>query len=246
MSTQSTPKYRWIYKALGLALIAYALVAGLGIDRPGLTEKFGGESWRNIFFHVPMWYAMMIMFFYSAYHSIQYLNKSSLQSDSNAANGAHAGILFGILGLVTGVLWSRVTWVREIEGGDFQAWWAGDPKQNAALVLVLIYLGYFLVRSTIAEPTQRAKVSAVLNVFGAAMIVPLLYIVPKVATFSSHPGSGEEGVLAALKSLDAGQRMVFYPAALGFILLGVWLVELRSRIAAANEAIEEKLENNNE
>ncbi len=243
MKNARAQKYRWIYKVLALALIAFAIVAGFAIDRQQLTKDFGGESWRNIFFHVPMWYAMMVMFFYSCWQSMQFLNKGNLKSDGKAVNAAHAGILFGLLGLSTGILWARVTWVREIESGELQAWWAGDPKQNAALILVLIYLGYFLVRSSIAEPVRKAKVSAVLNVFGAAMIVPLLYIVPRVAAFSSHPGSGEEGILAALKSLDAGQRMIFYPSAAGFILLGIWLTELRSRIAEAGEKINDALAN---
>ena len=108
------------------------------------------------------------------------------------------------------------------------------------LVLMLIYFGYFLVRNSLEDPTQKARVGAVFNLFAAALIIPLYYIIPRVLG-GLHPGSGDEGSLATLTNLNSTYRMVFYPAVFGFIFIGSWIVEVRNRI----DIVKQKLLENN-
>ncbi|MBN4066093.1 cytochrome c biogenesis protein CcsA, partial [Candidatus Amoebophilus asiaticus] len=126
---------------------------------------------------------------------------------------------FGILGLITGMQWAQFTW------GD---WWSGDPKQNGAAIGLLVYLSYFVLRNSLQEEQQRAKISAVYNIFAFATLIPLLFILPRL-TDSLHPGSGGNPGFN-IYDLAGGMRMVFYPAIIGWTLLGVWLMELRIRI----------------
>ena len=227
---------RWIYKIAGIALLAFGLWRGLTMSIPQIPIL--DETWRNIIFHVPMWYVMMIMLMVSVVFSVMQLNKRDEISDFKASAAATVGVFFGLMGLATGIVWSRVTWGSAISSNwNFKAWWAWDPKQTSALVLILIYFGYFLLRSSIQEPAQRARISAVFNLFGAALIVPAFYLIPKFLG-GLHPGSGEEGPLASLKSLGNDHRLVLYPTALGFLLIGFWLMELRVRTHIAEEKIE--------
>ena len=226
---------RWIYKITGIALLGFGLWRGLTMAIPQIPIL--DETWRNIIFHVPMWYVMMIMLMVSVVFSVMQLTKRDEITDLKASASAKIGVFFGLLGLATGIVWSRVTWGSAISSNwNFKAWWAWDPKQTSALVLLLIYAGYFLLRSSLQEPAQKARISAVFNLFGAALIIPAFYLIPKFLG-GLHPGSGEEGPLASLKSLDNDHRLVLYPTALGFLLLAFWLMELIVRTRIAEEKI---------
>lgn len=177
------------------------------------------ETIRALYFHVPMWFGMIIMLAISLYHSISYLNKSQLQSDVRAVEYANTGVVFGILGIVTGMFWAQYTW------GE---WWSGDPKQNASAIGLLIYLAYFVLRGSLEDNEQKARISAVYNIFAFCALIPLLFILPRL-TDSLHPGNGGNPGFNAY-DLDSNLRLVFYPAVIGWAMLGVWIATLRIRI----------------
>jgi len=176
------------------------------------------ESIRNTFYHVPMWFALMFLFAASVVYSVMFLLSKKLDYDRRASALAEAGLLFGIMGLVTGMLWANYTW---------GAPWSNDIKQLMTAVLLLIYLAYFILRRSFDEPEKGAKLSAVYNIFAFASLIPLLYIVPRMFA-SLHPGS-EGNPAFGSQDLDNTMRLVFYPAILGFTGIGFWLAELRTR-----------------
>ena len=138
--------------------------------------------------------------------------------DCYAAEFAKIGILFGTLGVVTGMIWAKFTWSSA---------WSGDPKQNNAAIALLIYLAYLLLRGSIKDPQQRARIAAVYNLLAFATLIPLLYILP-AQTDSLHPGSGGNAAFGDI-DLDNRLRAVFYPAVIGWTLLGVWFASLGVR-----------------
>jgi heme exporter protein C len=177
------------------------------------------ESIRNLYFHVPMWFGMILILGASAYHSIRYLIKPDMLHDTKADSTAKVGVLFSLLGMATGMVWAQYTW---------GAWWSGDPKQNTSAIAILIYLAYLVLRGSFNEEQQRARISAVYNIFAFACLVPLLFILPRL-TDSLHPGNGGNPGFGAY-DLDNRMRMVFYPAVIGWTLLGFWIASLRTRI----------------
>jgi len=66
-------------------------------------------------------------------------------------------------------------------------------------------------------------------------MIPLIFIIPRM-TSSMHPGSGGNPGFN-MYDLDSKMRMVFYPAVIGWILLGVWIATLRVRTRNAEEKI---------
>lgn len=177
------------------------------------------ETIRNVYFHVPMWFGMMIIFFASGWFSIRFVRNGKAEDDFWSVALNSTGTLFGILGLLTGMLWSKHTW---------GAYWSWDVKQNTAAIAVLIYLAYFVLRNSIPDPDRRARIAAVYNIFGCVMLIPLLFVIPRL-TDSLHPGSGGNPALGG-EDLDDTMRAVFYPAVIGWTLLGVWIGELRYRL----------------
>lgn len=176
------------------------------------------ESIRNLYFHVPMWFGMTALLGASVYHSIRYLIKANQSADAFAAATAKAGLMFGLCGIVTGMQWAETTWGM---------WWNNDPKEMTAAVGLLLYFAYFVLRNSMDDIDKRARVSAVANIFFYSVFIPMIFIVPRL-TDSLHPGNGGNPAFNTY-DLDNKMRMVFYPAAIGWILLGFWLADISAR-----------------
>jgi len=209
-------KSMW-WKFAGLILILYSIIAGQLIEIPDLPVIH--ETIRNLFYHVCMWFAMFTMFGTSLVYSIKYLSGFKPKDDLMASEAVYTGIFFGILGLVTGMIWAKFTW------GDF---WTNDPQLNGAAVSMMAYLAYVVLRSSIDEHSKRARIAAVYNIFAFMLLIIFLGVLPRLADSSLHPGKG--GNSSTMEGLDMTMRLVFYPAVIGWIIVAFWLMELRLRI----------------
>jgi len=155
----------------------------------------------------------------SVIHSVRYLSSNNLLFSTKAAAYARVGVLFGILGLITGAIWAKHTW---------GAYWSWDVKQNTAAVAVLIYMAYFVVRDSFDDLDKQARISSVYNIFAFAALIPLLFVIPRMAD-SLHPGNGGNPALGS-NDLDNTMRMVFYPGVIAMMLIGAWIANLLWRI----------------
>ncbi|MEE6187091.1 hypothetical protein PIECOFPK_01307 [Mycovorax composti] len=219
-------KKAW-WKILCVILLVYAIVGGMLVKIPNLPVL--GETIRNLFYHVGMWAAMFVLFTCSLVHSIRYLRNSNLKNDIAASQYASVGILFGILGYATGAVWASYTWADPNNPAfDSFSAVAREPKLIGTAIALLIYFAYFILRSSIQDIDQKAKISAVYNIFAFAMLFPTIMIVPRLLP-SLHPG--QEGN-PALNFKDASPelRMIEYPAFIGWTLLGVWIATLKIRL----------------
>ncbi|MEI9944462.1 MAG: hypothetical protein WDN26_09625 [Chitinophagaceae bacterium] len=86
----------------------YTVVGGLLLKVPELPAL--EETIRNLYFHVCMWFAMMILFTVSFVNSIRYLRSFDLKYDIIARQYATTGIFLGLLGYATGTIWMSYTW----------------------------------------------------------------------------------------------------------------------------------------
>ena len=215
----------WL-KIVAVVLVVYVHVAGLLLDVPRLNIL--NETIRNLYFHVPMWFGMTALYAISLCHSILYLRNPTLERDHKASAFATTGIVFGLLGLGTGMLWAKFAW---------GAFWTGDPKLNGAAITTLVYVAYFVLRGSVDNQEQRSRLSAVYNIFAFAAMIPLIFILPRLSP-SLHPGSGGNTGFNTY-DLDSKMRMVFYPAVIGWFLVGYWISTLRIRILALEEKMAE-------
>jgi heme exporter protein C len=206
------------WKILSIALLFYTFTAGFLGSVP--VKPILNETIRNLYFHVAMWFVMMILFIVSVIYSIRYLRHGRPSDDLFATEYARTGIVFGVLGLFTGSIWARYTW------GDF---WSNDPKQLGAAIALLIYLAYFVLRNSLTDLDKSARISAVYNVFAFAMLFPTIWIIPRMVE-SLHPG-GMGNPAFNTKDIDSRMRVIFYFGAIpGWALLAVWIATLRIRL----------------
>jgi heme exporter protein C len=212
-------KKNW-WKIVAVICILFSIIAGFLFKIPALPIVH--ESIRNLYFHVPMWFTMITILFVSLWHSVKYLTKFDIKHDIIASQAASVGILFGILGICTGSIWTRYTW-----GESSHLWWINDMKLNGAAITLLIYFAYFILRGSMDEEQKRARISAVYNIFAYVMLIVFLLVLPRM-TDSLHPGNGGNPGFNKY-DLDSTMRMVFWPAVGGWILMGAWLTTLRIR-----------------
>lgn len=216
-------KFKW-WKISCIILLLFTFTAGFLVRVPQLGNLH--QSIRNFFFHVPMWFGQIVLLTLSLGYSIAFLRTQNIKHDIYAAEFAKTGIIYGCLGLITGSIWATYTWGEP---------WSNDPKQIAAAIAVLIYLAYLVLRGSMTDIDKKARVSAVYNIFAYFIYIPLIMILPRLVQ-SLHPG-GMEGAKGggnpALggESLDAKMRMIFWPAVFGWVLLGIWISNLKIRLS---------------
>jgi heme exporter protein C len=215
------------WKILCTILLVYTVTGGLIFSVP--AREILAETIRNLYFHVCMWFGMMILFTASVVYAIKYLRSQNLRDDIYSANFARVGILFGVLGYATGYLWANYTWTEYATSGQILK----EPKLLGAAIALLVYFAYLVLRGSLTDIDKRAKISAVYAIFAYAMLFPTIWILPRLME-SLHPGKGGNPALN-FKDSDARLRMVFYPAIIGWTLLGVWIASLKIRLDLLKE-----------
>lgn len=213
----------WL-KIVAVILLVYVHLGGLLLEAPRLNILH--ETVRALYFHVPMWFGMVLLYLLSVFYAIKYLRNPLHQDDIKSVEFANVGTMFGILGMITGMLWANYTWGSP---------WHGDPKQKGAAIALLVYFAYFVLRGSLDNHEQRARLSSIYNVFAFATMIPLIFIIPRLED-SMHPGNGGNPGFNAY-DLDSRMRMIFYPAVIGWFLIGYWIVSLRVRYRALEERV---------
>jgi heme exporter protein C len=210
------------WKIVCFILLLYTVIGGFLLDVP--AREILHETIRNLYFHVCMWFAMMILFTTSVVYAIKYLRSQNLMHDLYSVNFAKTGIVFGVLGYATGIVWASYTWTEYASSTQIFR----EPKLLGAAIALLVYMAYFVLRGSITDIDKRAKVSAVYSIFAYVMLFPSIWILPRLLE-SLHPGR-EGNPALNFNDLDGRLRRVFYPAIMGWTLLGVWITSLKIRL----------------
>ncbi|MCX8079787.1 MAG: cytochrome c biogenesis protein [Bacteroidia bacterium] len=207
-------RYSFAFKIITSILLLYSVLYGLLVDVPALPIL--NETIRNLFYHVPVWFAMMFMAAVGMFNAVRFLMKKELKYFDNTHAASLMVIFFSIPGLLTGMLWARFTW---------GTWWTfQEPKLNGVAISILIYCVYFLLTYGIPDLKQTAVVGSAYNIFSFVMMMIFIMVMPRL-TSSLHPGNGGNPAFGSY-DLDNRMRTVFYPAVLGWIGLSYWLYDL--------------------
>ncbi len=204
-------------KIFCILLLTFTATAGILFEVPRLPIL--NETIRVLYFHVPMWFTMIFLLLLSSVNAYRFISTKNIKYDLISYNYAHVGVYFGIIGILTGMIWANYTW------GTF---WTNDPKLNGSAIGLLIYFGYFILRNSIEDESKKAKVSSVYSVFAFSMLIPLIFILPRL-TDSLHPGNGGNPGFNVY-DLNSQLRIVFYPAVIGFICLGLWIADVKHKL----------------
>ena len=156
-----TTRDRLIYTLSGIAaIILFWQLYNILLNLP--DEKDQGAIYRIVYMHVPSIFTGFTGFFVALFASGMYLATKNLKYDAFAAAVTEVSLAFATIVLATGMIWGRISW---------GIWWTWDARLTTMLVCWLIYFGYIMLRGSIEEPTQRARLSAVVSIFGCVDIM---------------------------------------------------------------------------
>jgi heme exporter protein C len=206
----------WWWKIIAIAMLLYTFT--MGFLGPVPAMPIINESIRNLYFHVTMWMGMLVLMLVNAIYSIKYLGSPKTYFDIVAEESARMAMVFATAGLITGMVWANYTW---------GAPWVNDPQLNGTAATMLIYAAYFILRNAIPDETKRAKLGSIYSIFAFVMMFVFIMVIPKMND-SLHPGKGGNPGFNKY-DLDSNMRMVFYPAVIGWTLLGTWIMSIRVR-----------------
>jgi heme exporter protein C len=192
----------WILGLLGALVMIFNLHA-VFMNLP--DDALQGGVYRIIFIHVPAALNADIFYTIALVTSVLFLAKKDFIYDSISVACIEVATMLVLVNLVTGSIWGKSQW---------GIWWAWDLRMTTQLMCFLLYLGYLVVRPAIAEPTQRATMSAFISIFAYADI-PLVFMairLPNVRT--QHPSA----------VLETGQMARVYWTSFGVGVLALLLI----------------------
>jgi heme exporter protein C len=180
-------------------------------------EAAQGPIYRIMFLHIPAAITCFTGFFTAMFLSIGYLSTGKLTLDAVAASINEVSLVFALVNVVTGSIWARIIW---------GIWWTWDYRLTSMFVCLLIYTGYLLLRRSIAEPTQRARLSAAMSIFGCVDIVIVWKSIEWFRT--QHPGP-VLSIRTGGGNIDPSMEAMIYRNVFAFLLIAAGIVLVRMR-----------------
>jgi heme exporter protein C len=180
-----------------------------------------GISQKIFYVHVPVALTAYVCFGWAAWKAFKLLWKRDERADLESYTAVHMGVIFGLLTLVTGSIWAKVSW---------GVWWTWDERQLVLfLILFLFYSAYFMLRYSTEPGPRRARTSAVYALFGVVLL-PVSFLAIRLAEQLLHPAPifNRDG-----PQMTASMFVSFCVCLAGMLALagGLYLVELGGKRA---------------
>jgi len=156
-------KRKGILGAATLVFIIAGLYWGLVKAPP---DAYQGDSQRIMYLHIPSILIAYLSFFLVFVGSCLYLWKREKRDDNLAHAAAEIGVLFTALTIIEGSIWGRPTW---------GVWWTWDARLTLTAILLLIFIGYLMLRALVEDESRAASSAAILGIIGF-LDIPLIHM----------------------------------------------------------------------
>ena len=189
-------------------------------------EAAQGAIYRIMFFHIPSWFTCFSCFFFSGIASAYAIARRNFKADSWAISITEVGLAFTLIGLATGMIWAKIIW---------GIWWTWDARLTWAFITALVYGGYLMMRNMIDDPSERLRLTGVLNIFAFTSVAITYKAIEWWRT--QHPGP----ILSFRTgggNTDPAIEAMLYQNWLALLMLAIVLVALRFRQEEVKREIE--------
>jgi heme exporter protein C len=199
-----------------MVLLLIGLYGGLVVAP---ADYLQGDGYRIIYVHVPSSYLAMFTYVTMALTSAIGLIWRMKLAYCVAAACAPIGAAFTFLSLTTGAIWGQPMW---------GTWWVWDPRLTSQLILFFLYIGYMMLRQSLAETRQADRASAVLAIVGAVNI-PIIHF--SVEWWSSlHQPASLSKLEAPSISGDMLWPLLVMIAGYQLLMLAVLMTGIRTQV----------------
>jgi heme exporter protein C len=210
---------------LSAVLVLIALYLALaGAPEANLTSETGRYAQRIIYFHIATAWVGFLAFFVTFVGGVGYLRTQRRTWDIVALSSAEIGTVFMLGVLVSGSIWAKPAW---------GVWWVWDERLTISLVQFLIYVGYLMLRTSVEDPSRRARFAAVYGIV-AFISVPINFIAIRLWR-TQHPLMfGTEG-----GGLSDNMRFAFAFTLISFTIWYATLMWHRIRLEQFRDDVEQ-------
>lgn len=155
----------------GAALSEPTVIAGQVVTTKLLLSQ------KIFYLHVPVAIASFAIMFFVAYYGVRFLMTKDRKYDLRSLTAAQVTLVFIIATMVSGDLWTRFEW---------GVWWVWEPRLTTYFILMLLVIGYFILRNAIEDPERRARFCAVFGIV-AFIDAPISFLITRMVPSSIHP-----------------------------------------------------------
>ena len=209
--------------------IAAPVISNMSLDIAGVN--IGGKLFANpilfsqkiFYFHVPVAITSFVVFFFTAFYGVKFLMTRDRVFDTKARIATEVTLIFTLLTMLTGDLWTRVEW---------NAWWVWEPRLTTYLIMLLLVIGYFVLRASVEDEEKRAVYASAFGIL-AFLDAPISFAITRLVPSSQHPV-----ILRLGGGLDASQLTAFLLGMVGMLCFGYVIYQLRYREERVRERIE--------
>lgn len=210
-----------VLMAATLAMISTAIFFAFAVAP---TERVMGDVQRIFYFHVGIAWIGGLALFVTFISSILYLWRGEQRKhDIVASSSVEIGVVFGVLTIISGMLWARPVW---------NTWWTWDPRLTTTAITLFIYVAYLMLRGAVEDPQRRARFAAVYGVIAFAS-VPITFFATRWWN-TIHPDLFSQGDFPPLVPI---MRISMFVALGAFSLLYVLLMRARTRVETMSDEV---------
>ena len=165
-----------------LAFFTASLVNGAGVDG---VEMIGGQMVTNVlllsqkifYFHMPVAITSFVALAFTAYYGIRFLMTKEKRFDTCGKIATEIALVFIVCTMFSGEMWERFEW---------GVWWTWEPRLTTYFILMLLVIGYFILRNAIDDPERRATYASVFGII-AFVDAPICFMITRLIPSGVHP-----------------------------------------------------------
>lgn len=202
---------------IGAGVGGTALINGVAVSNQLLFSQ------KIFYFHVPVAISSFLIFFFTAYYGVRFLMTKDKLYDTKAKVATEVTLLFVILTLITGDIWTRFEW---------NAWWVWEPRLTTYFIMTLLVIAYFVLRNSIEDEERTATYAAVFGII-AFLDAPISFAITRLIPSSVHPV-----VLRSGGGLTGLQLAAFLIGMFGMLMIAWVVFQFREREEFAKERLE--------
>ena len=155
----------------GAQLSQSTVIAGTEVSTKLLLSQ------KIFYLHVPVAVASFAVMLFAAYYALRFLMTKNRAFDVRSRTAMQVTLVFVIATMVSGDLWTRFEW---------GVWWVWEPRLTTYFILMLLVIGYFILRNAIDDPERRARFCAVFSIV-AFIDAPISFLITRLVPSSIHP-----------------------------------------------------------
>lgn len=181
-------------------------------------------SQKIFYLHVPVAIASFVFMTVAAYHALRFLLTKDVAHDMRSCTSMQVTLVFIVATMVSGDLWTRFEW---------GVWWVWEPRLTTYFILMLLVIGYFILRNAIEDPERSSKFAAVFCVI-AFIDAPISFLITRLVPSSVHPV-----VFRTDSGLPPMMLIPFLLGMAGVLMVAVALYRYALRVNTAEVEVEE-------